>query len=320
MISGQVVAERARASAVAPLQSTVHVVVSCDANYVRHLAVLLLSLAEHHPPEALQVHFLAPPGLDEAARLTAALGVHAACFTCHVVDAGRVAALKTYDDNTVAAYHRLLMAECLPAELDRVIYLDCDMIVRSSLMDLWNMDLDGHVVAAAADPAWRRWEVLGLPVGAPYFNSGLMVVDLARWRAERVGAECLAFAAEHPGRLSYADQCALNWVLQGRWMRLDPVWNLQSYYLCRTVEGELAYFDPVPAIAGRACVVHFNSPSRPWLYMDRHPFKAEYERYARQTPWRDTRPPDRYLGNRILRFLRDHAPVLMPIYGMLRGI
>ena len=306
-----------QASVVRPISETMQIVVSCDDNYLQHLSVLILSLFETCTPEKLHIHFLVPGDFKGRAIMAAVMGEHADRLSFHVVDHTAMSEFAAYM-GTTTTYNRLLMAECLPAELDRVIYLDVDMLVRANLVDLWNLDLGGNVLAAAADPAFRKWDVLGLPVGTPYFNAGVMVIDLRRWRAMALGAAAMRFIEAHPERVSYADQCALNWLLQGQWLKLDPEWNLQSFYLCRYVEGEVAYFRPTPPLAARACIVHFNAPGRPWLYMHNHPFKAEYQRYLARTPWRGVAPPDRYLGNRIAKALRDHAPILLPLYVMLR--
>jgi lipopolysaccharide biosynthesis glycosyltransferase len=294
------------------------VVVGCDDGYACHLSVMLLSLFEHSRTLPVQVHVMVPPSFASVARLQQALGENAGRLIYHVLADGAILGLKQREDLTAATYYRLLMSDVLPPSVHRVLYLDCDMMLRGDLADLWRLPLGNAIVAAALDTGFTHNHVLGLPDDAPYFNAGVLLVDLARWRSEAIGQNALAFAAAHPDRLSYNDQCALNWVLRGRWRVLDPTWNLLTSALSRIVKGEIQYFNPIPQSAAGARIVHFNSPGRPWLYMDDHPFKPDYLAYKARTPWGGERPVDRYPRNIIKKAVRRHASALLPIYRSIR--
>jgi hypothetical protein len=67
----------------------------------------------------------------------------------------------------------------------------------------------------------------------PNFNSGVLVMDLDRWRAESIGTETLRYVADQAGRIAHSDQTALNAVLRGRWLPLHPRWNLQALHSSR---------------------------------------------------------------------------------------
>jgi lipopolysaccharide biosynthesis glycosyltransferase len=298
--------------------SAMQVVVGCDDNYACHLSVMLLSLFEHCRTLPVQVHVMVPPSFASVAQLRQALGENAGRLIYHVLADGSILRLKQREDLTAATYYRLLMSEVLPPSVHRILYLDCDIMLRGDLANLWCLPLSNAIVAAAPDPDFTHNHVLGLPDDAPYFNAGVLLVDLARWRSEAIGQNALAFAAAHPDRLTYNDQCALNWVLRGRWRVLDPAWNLQTSALSRVVKGEIQYFNPIPSSATDARIVHFNAPGRPWLYMDDHPFKPDYLAYKARTPWRGERPVDRHARNIIIKTLRRHAPTLLSIYRSIR--
>ncbi len=298
--------------------AAIQVVVGCDDGYAPHLAVMLLSLFKHSTSLPVKVHVLVPPGFVSRARLDQALGEHAGRLNYYALADGAVLGLKQRYDLTAATYYRLLISDVLPPNMHRVIYLDCDMLVCSDIADLWNFPLGDAIVAAALEPSFVQNHVLGLPDDTPYFNAGLLLIDLARWRRDGIGQAALDFATAHPERLTYNDQCALNWVLWDRWVMLDSVWNLLTLALSRIVDGEVHYLNPVPPIAVQARIVHFNAPGRPWLYMDEHPFKPDYLAYKARTPWRDEHPIDRYPHNIITKALRRRAPSLLPIYQLIR--
>ena len=279
-----------------------------------------MSLVQHNTVLPFRVHVMVPPGFHSRAKLDEAAGEHARDLIFYVLDDAFLKDLKQRDDLTVATYYRLLLGEVLPPELERVLYLDCDMMVRGDLAELWRMTLGSALVGAVPDPGFAANHILGLPPGASYFNAGLLLIDLVRWRAERVGAAALAFAADHPDRLTYNDQCALNWILRDNWLALDPKWNLQTGVLSRTINGWPKYFRPPPPVAETSRIVHFNSPGRPWLYVDDHPFKPDYLAYKARTAWREEGFADRYPHNMIIKFLLRHAPPLLPLYRSLRKV
>ncbi len=297
---------------------TIHIVAGCDDGYARHLGVMLLSLFEHAKTCPVMVHVLVPPQFSSQLLLEEALGGDAAKLAYYILDVEDMPGPKERSDLTSATYYRLHMGECLPPEVDRVIYLDCDMLICGDLAELWRTSLGDSVAAAVADPAFTERNRLGLADNALYFNAGVMLIDIARWRDEEIGKRTLDFRMSHPERVTYDDQCALNWILRGRWLELDAIWNVQTFLLAEMVDGEVRYFQPRPALASHARIVHFNAPGRPWLYMDEHPFKREYLSYKARTPWRAERPADRYPHNIVIKTLRRHAPVLLPAYHMLR--
>ncbi len=134
---------------------------------------------------------------------------------------------------SVGALYRLFLPEMLPSGIERFVYLDTDTLVVGDISELFEKDL-GHASAAAArdflgvaaSVPRLPFVELGLPPDEPYFNSGVLVIDAAKWRTLRVRQRCLQLLAKY--RLPHADQCALNVVLQKEWIRLDPRWNVQS--------------------------------------------------------------------------------------------
>src|SRR5262249_44225277 len=99
---------------------------------------------------------------------------------------------------TTTVNSKLFIVELLPPDVHRVLYLDCDIIVRGDVEGLWNYDLYDSVVGAVEDPNMHYKEKLGLLPGQPYFNAGVLLVDLDRWRAGRVGPRALNFLHSHP--------------------------------------------------------------------------------------------------------------------------
>lgn len=299
----------------------INVVCACDANFVPHMATMLLSLVENNRRHSIRIFVLCDDALPSHEMLATMLHGHPAEFSLVPVGEALPQALFVSNHISRAAYARLLMGEVLPPEIDRVLYLDCDLIIRGDLDDLWNTNLSDKTIGAVRETDEYYWRSrLGLPPGAPYFNSGVMLVDLRRWRKMEIGRRSLDFVREHPERLQYWDQCALNLMLHDDWMPLESKWNFQSMAV-GVVDHGIIRFRQVPRrIRDMVRVVHFTTGSKPWHYMNYHPFKGEYLEYRRRTPWPLEPFQDRYPHNIIRRFLHRYLPPLLPLYLEVRKI
>jgi len=198
---------------------------------------------------------------------------------------------------TRAAYARLMLGQLLPDHWHRVIYLDTYTITRRPLHPLWNTDLAGNLIGAVRDdyiptvasphgiPTWHK---LGLPADLPYFNSGVMLIDVDAWRNEDLGERALAYLAEHPDDISLFDQDALNAVIAGRWLELDTIWNVTGYW--RKAARRTGRHQH---ILTTAAIRHFTGNGKPW---DAQPLNvpdgALFFASLARTQWPHWRAPD----------------------------
>jgi len=285
----------------------IQVVVACDDGYAGQLSVMLLSLFEHDTSGRVRVHILVPADFSERGRLDEALGDHASRLTYRAVTRDQCPDPRFLSFLSTPTWFRCLIGFLLPRAMERVIYMDCDMIVRRDLSELWETPLGDHPVAAARDFMFTKWHILGLAKEVGCFNAGLMLIDLARWHEEAFGEAALDFGLKYPERLTSYDQCALNIVLQRRWLELDPRWNAQFPHFSDEWKGGRGYSRPPSPVGAGAWIVHFNGPGKPWKYMDSHPCKPEYLADKARTPWRDEPPPDRNVLNMALKPFRPFA-------------
>jgi lipopolysaccharide biosynthesis glycosyltransferase len=232
------------------------------------------------------------------------------------VDVTPLRHLKTSHHISHAAFVRLLAAELLPSELDRVIYLDSDFLFRDDLRQIWQWDLGDSWCAAVPDIACpyvdarfadsnfrksspymatispiRNWSDLSLDPAAPYFNSGLMLIDLQNWRRNGLNEKFLKCLSDHPRHIWCWDQYALNVVLAGHWKPLPMRWNQGSHVF----EYPSVAHSPIDPAAfqemiQRPAAIHFTTEFKPWLFGSRHPHRDEYFRALRETFWAEWQP------------------------------
>lgn len=129
---------------------------------------------------------------------------------------------------SIAAYARLF-ADRMPIfeHYDRIAYTDCDVLFNRDIADLVGQELRAPLLAAHDDymyfrPKYR--EKLNLKPGAPYFNSGVVVFDMAAVRSGGLLEQTRQTATQ--GKMN--DQNALNVAFEGKWQTMHPNWNLQS--------------------------------------------------------------------------------------------
>jgi lipopolysaccharide biosynthesis glycosyltransferase len=219
-------------------------------------------------------------------------------------------------NHTATTYARLLLQDLLPADVDRVVYLDGDVLVREDLSPLFQVDLGTASFAATRDFASPRSDDASGrsddPVEArPFFNPGVLVVDLARWRTDGFPQRALAFARDSEEPLPFVDQDAMNAVAgPGEWFDLDLRWNVQVALmyrpdLPRTQLTEFLYANR-EAIYRDAAIVHFNAipkPWQPWSYgtaRGKAPWAAELVRSRWFSPAESVRWAAPWLGKLLI--------------------
>lgn len=229
---------------------------------------------------------------------------------------------------TVSTWYRLKVASLLPTSVKRVLYLDCDVIVRQPLDELFESDMEGCLMAGAIDNLWQRYsKTLGLPNSYRYFNAGVMLIDLEAWRAENVEGKLFTFLHEDPERLKLMDQNVLNICLYGRVKHLGIKWNFQ--YGVPFLEDTCYYLKEVRDEYVRANfdigILHYMGPYKPWEkgIGGLHKYRMEYFKYLKLTPWKFTSEEEEAayhknaIGYRPLEFakrltrLLRHKPLLV---------
>lgn len=288
------------------MRNAIHVVLASDDCYAQHMGVAALSVLRTTPvPDQIHFHFL-DAGISAENRERLQAVVRGAGASCEFIkpDVTPFAELpaKRYG---LAAFFRVSIGSIMPTAVNRVIYLDCDVLAFDDIAALWNADLRGQPVAAVTNLGHQPASRLGVVEGG-YFNSGVLVMDLARWREEDLGKEVLDFMHGNKQQLLFPDQDGLNAVLKGRWQKLPLRWNQQpaTYSMLRK-ENEVPFearteFEDAIRHPG---IVHYLGRNKPWHYMTFHPLKETYWYYLAQTPWRDYGYPDATLGNRIKKGL-----------------
>lgn len=202
----------------------------------------------------------------------------------------------------ISTFSRLFVLHVLPEDMKKIIYIDCDMIIRYSLSELWNMDMEGTWCMSADDCRGKLYRKdIGIPEDSIYTNNGLMVIDLEAWRQNRVEEKFIEFIQRYNGDITYMDQGVLNGVFHPlKKVKLISVsYNAQTAFYDLGYDGLQACRKPVWAYTKEEfnkgvadpIIVHFTtcflSGTRPWIENDNHPYKKEFFKYRELTSWKN---------------------------------
>ncbi|HET6566614.1 MAG TPA: glycosyltransferase family 8 protein [Rhodothermales bacterium] len=180
-----------------------------------------------------------------------------------------------------AAYLRLLIPDVVPEGLNKAIYLDCDLIVEADLAQLWEEEMGDQAVLAVRDfgvpyvssrYGIRQYADLGLSADQPYLNSGVLVMNLKRWREECVREKVVQYVNAFREDLQFADQDGLNVVLAERWGMLEERWNVSPRLwrldTSKRTGRDAAFREELGSmreeILTQPHIFHFCGASKPW--------------------------------------------------------
>jgi lipopolysaccharide biosynthesis glycosyltransferase len=237
------------------------IVFACDVNYAMQLATTLRSLADAVPKVTrLDIHVLTDGFPAELRRRVAhSLPAEAAPINWVDVDLEPFRGFSTLTHISKMTYARLLIPHVLPTTVSRLLYLDADLLVLDDIDALWTIDLEGCPVAAVLDvldPLMKRSDprLRTAPRVRNYFNSGVLLIDLARWREEQLSERAIDYLDRCP-QSPFKDQDALNVACDDLWKKLDPRWNFQDHF-----HTNIADIDD----GERPAIVHFVTSNKPW--------------------------------------------------------
>lgn len=270
-----------------------------DAGYVEHAAVLLHSVFAHHRGLAIEVHLVHPPALDRPLfeRLARFVSAHGSSLHGHVVPQDWLDAIPDAPNYVKSVWLKVFAPALVPGS--RALYLDLDMIVRDSLLPVWQAELGGAPLAAVQELIGEHSLLglhahvlqLGLTSAERYFNTGLMLFDLERCRAQGLAQKLRDYAADASMPRVLVDQDAYNHAIRGDWQALPLRYNASiPLFLYDRWDVSLPAGEIEQALADPA-VVHFCSPDKPWKPGCFHPHLAEYRRCRRASGFgRDSDP------------------------------
>lgn len=285
------------------------VVCAADNNYVMPLAVTVRSAIENLENKSSRINFFIIDGgisdqnkdkikkslplqKSEVTFLTRPTQLMSEIETAHQYCVKN--SIESHKHISLASYYRLLIAEILPQKFTKVIYLDCDLVVKGHLEEIWNIDIaDKYVLAipdmwissVSAHNGLLNYQELGIESDAKYFNAGVIVINMERWRSEKIFLQAIDYFKHNKSYVRFHDQDILNALLAGKWSELDPRWNVTPGIYEYSCWQESPFTEDVyNQLINEPYIIHFAAGDKPWN-SQKTLMKEHFFHYVDMTEW-----------------------------------
>ena len=278
--------------------NSINIVFACDNNYAQHLCVSMASILLNNRNGSYYKFFILDGGISEKNKNK--------IKSLNYIKNFSIKFYEMKDDNfsdfklnrhhiSIATYYRLMLFDLLDKDIKKIIYLDCDTIIKKDLSQLWEIDLEEYFALVIEDECGiTQSERLGLPISYKYFNAGVLVFNVKKMKEFDFYNKCLNCYKNNKNIITLQDQDILNILLNNKCKFIPLNWNANSrIYLddnfkrlnisfCKKFytkeEEDNAKYNPY--------ILHYTGEAKPWDIYCKHPLKNEYFRYLRFTEFR----------------------------------
>ncbi|MBN1529274.1 MAG: glycosyltransferase family 8 protein [Thermoleophilaceae bacterium] len=263
--------------------SSLALVFASDEGFARPLAVAMHSALGHVSPTLAVEVYVLDNGIGNESRRRLRRAAAGREIRWIRVPPDRLVEHRGAEHFTSTSYARLLIPELLPRHVRRAVYLDGDVLVTGDLSPLFELELGNAPFAAVRDYA-----IGSTDRERPYFNAGVLAMDLERWRQTGLAERALAYADAQTEPLFWGDQDALNAVAES-WHELDLRWNVQATVLRDIENTRTDLTDRLSRqrddLCRTAAVLHFAGYHKPWIPRASPPATMRWARALRRSGW-----------------------------------
>ena len=255
-------------------QNKINVCISCDDNYAKHAGVVVASILKNSGAEDVLAFFILDGGISDTNKVNIeSLKALKNCEINFVPINNEIFKdymnVKTHSYISIATDYRLKLGSLLP-EVNKIIYLDCDVIVNDSLAFLFNTDMEDYIIAGVSDIKGKK-----VKENPHYVNSGVLLIDLDKIRNEGIERDFWEFTINNLDFITSGAQGIINEVLKGRVKLLPEEWNVQS-----------SNFTNRSSFTKNPKIIRFVAKRKPWHYASFSYHRDYYFKYLQCTPWK----------------------------------
>lgn len=277
------------------MNERLHILCTTDDNYAQHCAVMICSVCHNHKENNLCFHIIENNLSNESKfKITSVGNLYKQEIVFHKINNELLEGLKlegkTY--TSLSVYYRLFITKIISdSSINRILYLDCDIVVLKDIAVLFSIDMSDYTIAAVRDINQPMYEEQAFQISFSYrdryFNSGVLLINMKKWITDDIEHKLIKFCKKER-KVYFPDQDALNKIFRDKWMELPPYWNRFNlvHYKKLFFKNKRDLLDYIynPAI------VHFASPTaRPWMDIKYIPFSDKYNLYLSYTPWKNSK-------------------------------
>ena len=199
------------------------------------------------------------------------------------IDANQGTDLYVKKHLTVACYYRLYLPALVPEKIERLLYLDTDIVIIGDLLELYNTDFKGLPAAIVNYPEAEAKPELNVYNPGDYFNSGVMLMNLSEWKKQNISERSIEFVQQNPAVCKLSDQDGLNAVLVGNYLKLPLKYNVTLSDIPFNL-GKNKYKE---FLSDKVVIHYTRGGHKPWKILGKNKFRYLYHDYLKQSPKRN---------------------------------
>lgn len=271
--------------------SSLHISYGIDRNFLYGCGISIASLLKTNSDISFSFHVFTDYFDDEQSRLFKALAEqYKTSIKIYLVDCEQLKSLPSTKNWSYATYFRFIIADYFSNQLERMVYMDADIMCQGSLKPLLNIQFEYNQVAAVVperDSVWwqKRADALGVPsIASGYFNAGFLILNLVNWSKFDISTKAMELLSQDSvkAKLSYLDQDILNMLLTGKVIYLDGKYNTQY-----SINYELQKGKKENPITPDTVLIHYIGPTKPWHEWASYPTAQSFVDAKNASPWKD---------------------------------
>lgn len=265
------------------------IIFATNNNFSQHAAVAIASLLDNNQTHNIIIHLLCiDVDKENIKKISSVVEKYNQKIKIYAIDKNTFKDLPNPGTYSIATYLRLITASLL-VNVDKALYLDCDLVVNGDIIDLWNIDIENYGAAGVHDAILSHniiKDYIGYDfIKEGYFNAGVLLLNLKYWRNNNIQKEFFEFLYTHNAKLN--DQDAINAILHRKIKEIHPKWNCHVGYFAYpplVIKEQKKY---IKELWDNAVIIHFTGPAKPWFRECVNPYKKVYLKYLKQTPYMD---------------------------------
>lgn len=273
--------------------------------YISIAAVSIISLLENNKSIEKIHFFIADDGISEKNKTSLVNLIRRYNADLTYIDLPDVSKLLDFpfkDRYQIGhSYPRMCIAQLLPESIERVLILDSDTLVLDDLGKLWNIEMGKTIMAGVVDcmnlKAYHKQ--FALEAEQFYCNAGMLLVDVKKWREQRIEEKISGAIKEHNGNVFFFEQTLMNYCCRGQILKLPAAYNMYTLFYAFEYDNLIMWRHPtvfyskpeVKEAIEHPKIIHFTRnfymKSHPWKEDSEHPLTELYRKYMGMTPWKD---------------------------------
>lgn len=270
-----------------------HLLFTSNNEYIPHVATTLASIFENNVEFDFFVHILVTDISDNnRSKLEYFIKRYGHQLDIKLINSNLDIDLSVCGKWGIFPSLKLYAADLFP-DIDRILYLDADMICLGSLKYIDSVDISDYYLAMVSDEegAEKHKQRLNLNKEAFYGCAGLVLFNLKKWRQDNIREKCFKYFNDPQNKniIKWGEQDVLNKVLQGYIMELPLIYNMLSFYWLHHGKNVPVKYRPfINDYKKNAVIIHYIDSCKPWFKDNLDPNKKYYWKYSTLTPWKDS--------------------------------